>query len=304
MKILVTGSEGFIGTHLVRELKRAGHSVTGMDTKSGPGNDAGNRNHLERLLEESKPDIVVHLAAQVGRLFGEDDVRHTVNSNTAMTAVVAQVSSEFGARVVYASTSEVYGDNGEQICEEINGPWSLPHNLYGLSKYWGEQACRLYAPEGFVALRFSMPFGPGLPAGRGRAAIINMLWQARFGMPIPVHRGAERSWCWIGDTVRGARMAIEFGEGPYNVGRDDNPVPMLRVAELACAIAEADAGDLIEIVDAPARQTVVKRLSTKRLQRLGWEPTVELFDGMVETYETWVKHLDQEGNYVEPKVAA
>lgn len=299
MKVVVTGSEGFIGSHLVRELRNVGHIVTGMDIKLGVGHDASNPNNLSAVFAKADPDVVVHLAAHVGRLFGEDDVMQTVRENAGMTTVVAQMAGDRGARMVYASTSEVYGDNGEAMCHELQGPWTLPHNLYGLSKLWGEEACKLYAPNRFTALRFSMPFGPGLPAGRGRAAIINLLWQARNGMQMPVHRGAERSWCWIGDTVRGARLAIENGDGPYNVGRSDNAMTMERVAQMACELTGADPG-LIKIIEPPARQTVVKRLSMKRIWELGWEPTVSLEDGMRWTLDRWVDFLDDSGNYVEP----
>jgi len=299
MRILVTGSEGFIGGNLVKELRHVGHVVSGMDLKLGPRNDASKPDDVQAHFERSNPEIVIHLAAKVGRLFGEDDVMETVRDNAGMTAVVAQIAGEHGARMVYASTSEVYGDNGQAMCHEINGPWSLPHNIYGLSKLWGEAACKLYAPVGFTALRFSMPYGPGLPAGRGRAAIINMLWQAKHGMPMPVHRGAERSWCWIGDTVRAARLAIENGDGPYNIGRSDAAVAMETVAEIACEITGADT-KLIELVDPPSRQTVVKRLSMKRIWDMGWEPEVELREGMQRTFDTWVDLLDEKGNVTSP----
>ena len=300
MKILVTGSSGFIGSHLCRELRSVGHVVTGMDYKEGPGQDASDPRAIRQLLESSRAEIVVHLAAKVGRLFGEDDVMKTISDNAGMTAVVAQAAGELGVRVVYASTSEIYGDNAVASCDEFKGPFTQPHNIYGVSKLWGEEVCKLYAPDGFTALRFSMPYGPGLPAGRGRAAIINMLWQAKHGMTIPVHIGAERSWCWIGDTVVGARIAIEQGEGPYNIGRDDDPVLMERIAQLACIIAGGDP-DLVEMVAAPSRQTVVKRLSTQRIRSLGWAPQVSLYDGMEETFTSWVRYLDETGSFVKPE---
>jgi dTDP-glucose 4,6-dehydratase len=211
-----------------------------------------------------------------------------------MTALVAQAASEFSARVVYASTSEVYGDNGEELCDEVKGPFSLPHNIYGLSKLWGEAACHLYAPRDLTILRFSMPYGPGLPAGRGRAAIINMLWQAKRRDRIPVHIGAERSWCWIGDTVRAARLAIECWEADtYNIGRDDAAISMRGVAQQACELYNVD-HSLIREIKAPANQTVVKRLATSRIRHLGWQPEVELGEGMARTME-WVDQLGEDG---------
>jgi nucleoside-diphosphate-sugar epimerase len=170
----------------------------------------------------------------------------------------------------------------------------LPQGAYGLTKRWGEEACRLYAPDGLVVFRPSMPYGPGAPPGRGRRAMDTMLWQAHHRMPITVHRGAERSWCWVGDTVRGIRYAIEQpAAGVYNIGRDDDPRSMLDIARLACKLAGAPE-DLIVERDAPPGQTVVKRLATERLRRLDWHPTVELEDGMQRVYEH-VRRYDADG---------
>jgi nucleoside-diphosphate-sugar epimerase len=335
VKVGITGAAGFIGTWLCRELEEAGHSVHGTDLVYGldllePGTVAA-------WLRVARPDVVVHLAAQVGRIFSEDDIRRTVRLNAEMTAVVAQACGAAGVRLVYASTSEIYGDQGDQLCYE-DGPVVVPQGAYGLTKRWGEEACRLYAPDGLVIVRPSMPYGPGAPPGRGRRAMDTMLWQAHHRMPITVHRGAERSWCWIGDTVRGIRLAIEATVAPsmpltpaaitdnelaalkqriqapdhrrtlvldagatvtttawdvYNIGRDDDPRPMLEVARLACKLAGAPE-DLIVEVEPPPGQTAVKRLSTDRLRALGWAPTVDLEDGMRRVYD-WVSRYDADG---------
>lgn len=291
MKVIVTGGDGFVGGHLVDELVKAGHTVKVVDRARGAHHDMRFPENVNKVFDtHADADVCVHLAAKVGRLFGEDNPAETVVDNAAMTALVAQACGTRGIRLAYASTSEVYGDNGDLECDEYHGPFTLPHNLYGISKGWGEQACEHYAPDRLAVLRFSMPYGPGLPAGRGRAAIINMLWQALHRRPIPVHRGAERSWCWVGDTVRATRLIIEHDEpGVYNVGRDDNAVSMERVAEIACELTDAPT-ELIDLVDAPANQTVVKRLATRRVRDLGWEPTVELEEGMALTLE-WVRSL-------------
>jgi nucleoside-diphosphate-sugar epimerase len=267
--------------------------VTVVDSVYGMTDDLLMPGVAARWLRETGPDVVVHLAAQVGRIFSEDDVRRTVRLNAEMTMVVAQACGAAGVRLVYASTSEIYGDQGDRLCAE-DGPQVLPQGAYGLTKRWGEEAARLYAPDGLVVVRLSMPYGPGAPPGRGRRAMDTMLWQAHHRMPITVHRGAERSWCWAGDTVRGIRLALERpGPGVFNIGRDDDPRSMLDVARLACKIAGAPE-DLIVEVDAPPGQTVVKRLATGRLRTLGWAPTVELEDGMERVYE-WVRRYDRDG---------
>jgi nucleoside-diphosphate-sugar epimerase len=118
-----------------------------------------------------------------------------------------------------------------------------------------------------------------------------MLWQAYHRLPITVHQGSERSWCWVGDTVKALRMIIENpSSGVYNIGRDDDPRSMLEIAQRACQLSNVSE-DLIQLVPAPAMQTVIKRLSTDRIRSLGWEPTVELEEGIKIVYE-WIKKFD------------
>ncbi len=294
MKALVTGGAGFIGSHLCHELGENGHEAIVMDTRREPLlHDCRDPLNVQRMIAEHEPDIVVHLAARVGRLFGEDNVAETITDNAGMTATVAQACGMFDVPLAYASTSEIYGDCGETVAYESMVP-RLPHNAYGLSKRWGEEACRLYAPEGLLLLRLSMPYGPGLPWGRGRAALVNFLHQALTRQTIPVHFGAERSWCYVGDTVRAIRMLLERGEtGAFNIGRDDNALPLTQVAEMACELAGAEL-DLIDEIPAPARQTVVKRLATNKLRDLGWQPEIDLEEGMCLTLAWVIEQMEAE----------
>lgn len=284
MRILVTGAAGFIGTHLCNEL-RSCHNVTETDIQGG---DLRDPYTIANHLDLHHPEVVVHLAAKVGRLFGEDVLLDTIADNTGITAIVAKACGERDIRLVYASTSEIYGDMGDMIAYEDSRQRGRIHNLYGLSKKHGEEVAHLYAPKGLTCLRLSMPYGPGLPAGRGRAAMINFLYNALRREPITVHRGSERSWCWVGDTVRGIRMVVESGrDGAWNVGRDDIATSMLEVAQRACDMTGASY-DIIEEIDPPGMQTVVKRLSTDKLRSIGWEPQVELGEGMERTL-AWIK---------------
>lgn len=303
MKVLITGGAGFIGTHLTHALLERDHEVSIIDRRLKPEDDLLYGGLFAGDVEQVRPDAVIHLAAQVGRLFGEDDVRNSVRSNAEMTATVATACARYGVRLLYASTSEVYGDQGDALCEE-DGPMVLPHNIYGLSKRWGEEVIRLYLPpEQRLMMRFSMPYGTGVPPGRGRAALPNVLWQAHTRQSIPIHRGAERSWCWIGDTVSAVVMLLERGQsGAWNIGRDDDARPMREIAERACKMTGADP-ELIEDVDPPRAQTVVKRLSTEKLRELGWFPMVEIDEGMKRVLE-WVKGFDASGKRLPGERAA
>lgn len=276
MRILMTGARGFIGTHLTTEMEANGHEVVGIDSRQG---DLRVPDVADRLLFDCRPDVVIHLAALTGRLFGEDDPTVTVTTNALGTLNVAKACGSRNVRLIYISTSEAHGDHGDVFVKDDHAD-TLPHNIYGLSKRWGEEAARLYAPDELQVIRLSMPYGPGLPAGRGRAALITFLWNALHNQPLTVHRNAKRCWCWVGDMMRGLRMIMDdAGVGMWTIGRDDNEVTMLHVAKESCRIT-GQPEDLIVEVDAPANQTLVKRLPTERVRGIGWVPTVDLRAGM------------------------
>ncbi len=284
MRVLVTGGKGFIGTHLGAELVRRGHDVHASGRADG---DLADEGVAERLVEAHEPELVVHLAARVGRLAGENDPLETVRQNAGVTLLVARACAAHGARLAYGSTSEVYGNRGEPPASEDDPILALPDSAYGLSKRWGEEAALLHCPDA-VLLRFCMPYGPGVRPGRGRGAITNMLNQALQRVPIPAYRGVERSWCWIGDAVRAAALALESGgTGAWNVGRDDAHVSMAEVARLACRLAGAPE-ELVEEVDPPAGLAPGHRIATRKLDGLGWQAEVDLEEGMTRTLD-WLR---------------
>lgn len=295
-KILVTGSEGFIGKNLVNKLKSIGYNVLGVDVndKLNPINIL-EINSFRNLVDEFKPNIIVHLAAAVGRVRCEDDIVETINKNANMSAIIANICGDRGIKLFYTSTSEIYGDFGEIVANEDTIP-KLPHNLYGLSKRWGEEVCKLYV-KNLCIIRPSMPYGPGCPPGRGRRAMDNMMWQAIYDMPIVTHIGSERSWCWIGDLIDAYVLLIEKNQiGAFNVGRDDDYRSMVEIAKRACDLAGKDYS-LIKMEEAPGNQTVVKRLSTKKLMDLGWSPKVSLDKGEKILFD-WIKKFDKNGNLI------
>ena len=281
MRVLITGGRGFVGSHLAEELTGRGHTVTACGREDGDLTRAG---VAELLLERYQPDTVVHLAATVGRAAGERDPVELARQNAGATALVARACATAGARLAYGSSTEVYGSIGEEPARE-DAPLGSPlHSLYGLSKRWGEEAARFYCPDAPL-LRLSLPYGPGVVPGQGTGAIVNMLDQARHGLPIPAYRNTVRSWCWVGDAVRGLALILESGlGGAWNVGRDDDPRSMVEVATLACRLTGAPER-LIEEADPPDLAGASHRVSLEKLRGLGWAPEVGLEQGMRATLD-------------------
>jgi nucleoside-diphosphate-sugar epimerase len=310
VRVHVTGERGFVARHLLRELADRGHETSATDVEHAlaPELIVGYGGVPSEELPDS-PDVIVHAGAIVGRELRGMGTQRAIELNTTSTALLASAAAAAGIPLVYLSTSEVYGPRDGAIAFEDDPLTTLPHNLYGLTKRWGEETCRLaYAgrPELLTIARLSMPYGPGHLPGSGRAALTNFLWAAMRGDPLVVHRGASRSWCWIGDTVRALATLAEYAAdrgsfGPsrtkwfgypavYNVGRDDNETSMADVADLALETVFADEETTahVYLVDPPAGYSLSKRLDVSRLHELGWRPTVELDEGIGFTYR-WLR---------------
>jgi nucleoside-diphosphate-sugar epimerase len=278
MHVHITGNKGFIGWHLARRLADRNHHVTGSDIDHA----LAPRAIFDTVGE---PDLVVLAGALVGKRAVREAPRIACNLNVGSVTAWAEELAERRIRALYISTSEVYGQH-ERVAWESQRVLT-PASLYGLTKLWGEQALAHYLPRRAYAIaRLSMPYGPGLKPGPGRAALANMIYAAARGLPLKVHAGAVRSFCWIGDIIDALVLLIEEGKyGIWNVGRDDDPRTMMSVAEL---IVELIGSDSSIAVTAPAPdQVLVKRLSTEKIRLAGWRPAVPLRQGLA-AYHAWM----------------
>jgi dTDP-4-dehydrorhamnose reductase len=281
MRVLVTGASGFVGRALVEELRHGerAYEVLPLGREDG---DLAADGVAERALAEAKPEVVVHAAARIGVVRCEDEPELALRSNVLATTQVARACAKNGARLAYVSTADVYGVAA--IADEETSP--APESLYALTKLWGEQAARLYAPDRLLILRLANPYGPGVEPGEGKGAVPTMLRQAEVGERIPAFRGEARSWCWIGDVARAVRLVLESGEdGVFNVGSDADPVSLTDVARLACAAAGASEELIDEVEPPPGR--VSPRIGVERLRSLGWRAEVGLEDGLRLLLESW-----------------
>ena len=183
-----------------------------------------------------------------------------------------------GSRLCFVSTSEAYGTVCDVGQVDEDSPCQ-PINIYGYTKAWGEQAARLYAPMNLSIIRPSMPFGPGMATGEGRAALPSMIAALLRGEPYTVHAGTMRSWCYVDDLIRGMADVVERGVGVYNVGRDDDLRSMANVATAVCKALDLDEY-LIQFAEPDDTITRVKDISMAKLRGLGWSPRVDLLEGI------------------------
>jgi nucleoside-diphosphate-sugar epimerase len=285
MKALVIGSEGNIGTQLVRHLRADGYEILETDIRPGTGDDylMADINHPVDLLPafDWGPDVVFLLSAMVSRVTCEQASGLAVATNLAGVNNVLQLVKRAGARVVFFSTSEVYGPEVEVMDEALRDP--RPNNRYGLSKLLGEQLVeyevRTYGLRA-VTLRPFMIYDEQEDFGEHRSAMIRFAGNLAQGRPIDVHRGTARGWLHISDAVRAVESAARLDAYTVvNIGHPD----VRPIEELAETIrAELDAPtELVRLRDLPERMTAVK-VPTLNRQRdvLGVVPEVSFEEGV------------------------
>lgn len=191
-RVLVTGGRGFIGTHLVRALGARGFEVVSYDLKDGQ--DIFDRPRLAEALQGVS--LVFHLAAKVSVPESILDPISTHETNATGTVVVLEEARRAGVRrVVYSSSAAVYG--AEPTLPKTETSIIAPLSPYGLSKYIGEEYCRLYySAYGLetVILRYMNVVGRGQdPRGPYAAVIPLFIDRMKRGEPITIYGDGEQT---------------------------------------------------------------------------------------------------------------
>lgn len=228
-EILVTGSRGTLGTPLVRELRRRGHEVWGCDLQHQADQqyiraDIANYRQLERVFERPY-QYVYHLAAEFGRINGEEYYDTLWQTNVIGTRNVLELQRKHKFRLVFASSSEIYGDRHEEILEE-----SIPlhhsviqQNDYATTKWVNEIQImnfeKRYSNE-CVRLRFFNAYGPGEYYHNYRSVVCLFSYRALLGLPYEVYEGYQRVFMYIDDFIPTlANVCDNFIPGEvYNIG--------------------------------------------------------------------------------------
>lgn len=284
-RALVIGSEGNIGKPLAAHLRAQGWEVLCADIKPGWRKDylQVDINQPADLMPTLrwKPDVIFALAAVVSRVTCEQASSLAVSTNLGGLNNVVLLAQAADAKLVYFSTSEVYGPTDGPMDEVATVP--RPNNRYGLTKLLGEQLVDYeVAQHGLraVTLRPFMIYDENEDFGDHRSAMIRFAHDLARGRPIEVHRGSARGWLHISDAVRAIEAAAGVEEhAVINIGHPD-VTPIEALAEGLRARLDA-APSLITLRDLPARMTTAKRPSLARMRDLlGVTPKVSLDDGL------------------------
>jgi dTDP-glucose 4,6-dehydratase len=308
MKVLVTGGAGFLGTHLCRKLISIGHDVTCVDDLS-TGTRPAKLPRLEFLytdvsyawLGAMNFDVVYHLASPASPVDYLREPIKTLRTGSQGTQSALEIARECHARFVLASTSEVYGDplqhpQREDYWGNVNPVG--PRSVYDEAKRYAEALTMAYHRTYRVnvgVVRIFNTYGPGMRADDGRM-IPTFISQALAGEPITIHGTGEqtRSLCYVDDLIAGL---IEMGRptqitGPVNLGNPEEYAVGLMAHAIRNVVGSSS--ELVQVarpVDDPERRCPDISLAREKLE---WEPTVSLEDGVRRTID-WFREREEQG---------
>jgi UDP-glucuronate decarboxylase len=318
MRILVTGGAGFIGSHLCERLLAEGHDVICLDNFF-----TGRRENVYHLMDSKRFDLVRHdiiepvllevdqiynLACPASPVHYQYNPVKTVKTNVLGTINMLGLAKRVRARILQASTSEVYGD--PEVHPQTEDYWGSVNcigirSCYDEGKRLAETLMMDYHRQNRVdtrIIRIFNTYGPRMRDDDGRV-VSNFIVQALRGEELTLYGTGEqtRSFCYVDDLVEGMIRLMNVEEGadgttdvhqPVNVG---NPGEFT-MKQLADEVGSA-AGVEVKVSYRPLPQDDPRqrRPDITRAQRLlGWEPTIPLKDGLKRTVAYFAERIKKQ----------
>jgi len=301
MRILITGAAGFLGSHLADRFLLEGHDVIGMDNLITGSRDniahlEGNRrfqfvlHDVSRFIQVDGPlDGVLHFASPASPIDYLELPIQTLKVGSLGTHNALGLAKAKGARFFLASTSEVYGD--PQVHPQPESYWGHvnpvgPRGVYDEAKRFAEAMTMAYHRYHGIdtrIIRIFNTYGPRMRARDGRV-VSNFVVQALRGEPLTIYGEGQqtRSFCFVSDEVEGIyRLFMSNHTEPTNIG-NPNEFTVLELAQLVLQLTGSKSPiekRPLPIDDPKVRQPDI----TKARTLLGWEPTVSLEAGLLQT---------------------
>jgi len=304
---LVTGGAGFVGSHLCDRLIKEGYKVICLDNLL-----TGSKKNIEHLvgspnfefieadvteplnIKDRPLDYIFHLASPASPIDYQNYPEETFLANSTGTLNVLKLAKETGAKMLLASTSEVYGDPLEHPQKETyfgNVNTFGPRSCYDESKRFAETATYIYIRKYDIdarIIRIFNTYGPRMQKDDGRV-VSNFIMSSLAGTPLKIDGDGSqtRSFCYVDDLVEGITKAMftESTRGEiFNLGNPDE-FTIKDLAEIVKRLTDTRSQSLFSgefrVNDPMRRQPDISKAKAK----LGWEPKVDLEEGLGKTIE-------------------
>ncbi len=303
MRILVAGGAGFLGSHLCERLLQQGHDVLCLDNFY-----TGSKDNIIHLMDNHRFELIRHdivepILLEVDRIYNlacpaspvhyQHNPVKTVKTSVMGTINLLGMAKRVKARILQASTSEVYGD--PQVHPQPESYWGNVNPIgirscYDEGKRVAETLMMDYHRQNKVDIRIVRIFntyGPRMALNDGRV-VSNFILQALNGSPLTVFGDGSqtRSFCYVSDLINGFVAAMEsdhVGSEPVNLG---NPVENSILAFAEKIITMTESVSTIDFRPLPADDPRQRRPDITRAQKLlGWQPQIDLDSGLRKTVE-------------------
>ena len=301
MKILLTGAAGFLGSHISKKLIDNDHEVIGLDDLS-----TGSLKNIEQLIihpkyrfiehdvripYQVKVDAILNFACPASPVNYQKDPVRTIETNFLGVINLLHLANEIGARIIQASTSEIYGDPTQSPQKESYWGNVNPigiRSCYDEGKRAAETLCFDYRRQHNLdarVIRIFNTYGPNMAIGDGRV-VSNFIVQALRNEPIYIYGDGKqtRSFCYVSDLVEGIYKLLQFDKNPDTPINLGNPNEFT-ILDLAKSVIEITISKS-EIVNNPLPLDDPKqRCPDISLAKsiLNWKPTIELREGIEKT---------------------
>lgn len=309
MRILVTGGAGFLGSHLCDRLLAEGHEVIAMDNLLTGNTDniahlAGHQRFLfiehnvtNYIYIKGDLDAILHFASPASPVDYLELPIQTLKVGSLGTHNALGLAMAKGARLLLASTSEVYGD--PQVHPQTEEYWGHvnpigPRGVYDEAKRFAEAMVMAYHRSHGVdtrIVRIFNTYGPRMRLNDGRV-VPNFIGQALRGEPLTVYGDGSqtRSFCFVSDLVDGIyRLLLSNETEPVNIG-NPTETTILEFAETINALTGNRAG--IQCKPLPTDDPKQRQPNIEKARRiLGWEPKVGLGQGMTTTINWFAERI-------------
>jgi dTDP-glucose 4,6-dehydratase len=297
-KILVTGGMGFIGSHLVRELRKRGHEVWVCDLMHrGDKNyircDVSKYRQVERLFEEHEFEYVYHAAAEYGRWNGEDYYENLWLTNVVGTKNIIRMQERKRFRMIFFGSAEVYGDYDGVMTEDVMDKVPIKQmNDYAISKWVNElqiiNSAKMFGTE-TVRVRLFNVYGPGEHYTPYRGWIPKFIYKALRDESYTVYVGHKRTLEYVEDVCRALANIIDNFKPRevYNLGGDQQ-YEIKYVSDLILKTLGKDDSKVIYKEAEPFTTKVKTPDSSKAKKDLEFKLTISVEEGIKRTVE-WFK---------------
>ena len=309
-KILVTGGSGFLGSHLCERLLNEGHEVICVDNYF-----TGSKENLNCILDNKKLEIIRHditlplfievdeiynLACPASPIHYQYDPIQTIKTSVVGSINMLGLSKRVGAKILQASTSEVYGD--PEVHPQTEDYWGNTNPIgiracYDEGKRCAETLFFDYYREHKLSIKIARIFntyGPRMHPNDGRV-VSNFIVQALMGEPITIYGDGTqtRSFCFVDDLISGFIKLMNSGDdivGPINLG---NPSEITVKALADIILDMTNSSSKIIFKELPSNDPVRRKPEITLAQSLlNWEPDVSLEDGLVKTIDYFNAKLE------------